>query len=936
MRGNNECSGKVSWKSFLSIVSAIFCTIFYSCSCQVDESVLEQAGENRTELEKVIDYFRTEGSSLEFASAVFLINNMPYHAQITGELVDFYDAGYESMAKQPIARRDVFYRDLNKRFGREGLAYDKDIRLIKSNYLIPAIRQACNTWEMTGWNDLYSNELFFRYVLPYKIADEPLSEWRKSVGKAFPGMGKDEVRSRRGLMMEAETGETNSEILGIVGASGKSVRLQHAGDSILFTISMDRDCRQSLWLRYSCPTMSPEILVTANNRLIGIVELVPSNDENTFIFSQNVIDVDLKEGVNRIVLRHSHQPVNVDYLILKSVESQPEAGLAEFAFGSTVVNRATEQAITFSPLQHKESSSVLEMADYDGQNTWQSLDICMRGYGSYTISPVAATHRDSLCMEAQYSRYDIGTRVSQYRFIASPHQLWTIIPVNGGGYRIMGRDSGLYLEARRDKDGEKRLFLQPFSHSDAQIWDIFEPNAPKSVLYSPAIREAMKVYDYMYVWKWCACNAFVAPTASTLMRSKTGNCHEEACFVVNLCRYLGIPAAIDFTPHWGNRSQAHEWSVLIDTDGKGVPFYMGRIPGDTTNAFNGYKKPKVLRNCFSVDRQADAIIKQSALPEPWLMFPCYEDVTSEYGPVSDVERAVPADFQNRGVAYICVFDNRQWVPVYWGEIAKGKVVFKNMARDIMYMAAVVNEEGRIQPFGNPFSIDPSGTIHEVEANLQNPQPMTLLRKFPFLGKQDPFNTRMSRGRFQASHASDFQNAADLYYFTGITNGNWYDVAVENDRVYEYVRYIGPSGSYCNINEMQFFDKEGQLLKGTVIGTQGKSGHEKETVFDGNILTGFEGISPDGHWVGLKLSEPSQIGKIRFIGRNDGNTIEIGDNYELFYWNEGTWHSVGVRSAADNRLDYDSIPSNGLYVLKDRTKGWEERIFTFENGEQRWW
>ena len=36
------------------------------------------------------------------------------------------------------------------------------------------------------------------------------------------------------------------------------------------------------------------------------------------------------------------------------------------------------------------------------------------------------------------------------------------------------------------------------------------------------------------------------------------------------------------------------------------------------------------------------------------------------------------------------------------------------------------------------------------------------------------------------------------------------------------------------------------------------------------------------------------------------------------------------------LEYDSVPSQGLYVLKDRTKGWEELIFTYENGRQVWW
>ena len=324
------------------------------------------------------------------------------------------------------------------------------------------------------------------------------------------------------------------------------------------------------------------------------------------------------------------------------------------------------------------------------------------------------------------------------------------------------------------------------------------------------------------------------------------------------------------------------------------------------------------------------------MPEPWLGFPCFEDVTAEYVSVSDVERIVPDSLSGHGVAYICVFDNRKWVPVFLGDIEKHKVRFRNMARDIMYIAAIVGDDGRIQPFGNPFSIDKNGNIQDVPIDCNKQQSMTLLRKFPFLGKQNPFNTRMSRGRFQAANNADFEHPVDLYYFTGITDGNWYEVEVKTDKAFKYLRYIGPSGSYCNVNEVQFFDKKGKALKGSIIGTQGKSGHTKETVFDGNILTGFEGIGPDGHWVGMKLKNPSSIGKIRFIGRNDGNTIEVGDTYELFYWNNSKWNSVDIRVATDNKLHYDSVPSNGLYVLRDRTKGWEERIFTYENGKQTWW
>lgn len=906
-----------------------------SCRTQVEESELNKAGDNREEMLKVLNHFQKNGSNIEYKSSVFLINNMPYHSSFRGHLVEHYDEGYAEMAAQPIAQRDPFYKQLCKKLGRDELYYDYDIHLVNSRQLINSINHACTTWEETGWHDMYEDDVFFNYVLPYKVSNESVSNWRAATKSLYPRLGKNEVRSKRGPKIEFEEGIIDCQTFDVVGASGKVVVLAHQGDSVTIVLDSERATRKSLWLRYSCPDKQAKIRVATNGSQCQIVNLIPSNDPNTFIYSQNIIDIELKKGRNTIVLAYNQKSVALDYMHLQAVEPLPKDFKEGFALGSSLINQKFGKALTFSKQTNINSSSIVLLTDYNPDNEWQSLDLCLRGYGSYTISPLTV-HRDTLCLEAQYSNCHVGTRSSQYRFIGSAHQLWTFIPTRDGKYRIMGRDSGLFLEAREEK-GELRLFLTQYAeHQDSQLWEIKESKQQPSVLYSQAIREAMKVYDYMHLWKWCPCNVTIPPTSATLLKSRTGNCHEEACFVVNLCRYLGIPAAIDFTPHWGNRSQAHEWSVLIDESSRGIPFYMSKIPGDTTNSFNGYKKPKVFRNRFSVDKRYDSTIKKSKLPEPWLMFPCYEDVTFEYCAVSSVKRNVPDSISANGTAYICVFDNRRWVPVFWGDIENGSVTFENMAREIMYIAAIINEQGSIHTFGTPFYIDKTGTVKDIEINLNAPQSMTLFRKFPFLGKQDPFNLRMSMGRFQASKTSDFEKCVDLYYFTGITNGNWYEVSVDNEREFQYLRYIGPSGSYCNINELQFMGKDGKQLKGSIIGTQGKVGHEKETVFDGNILTGFEGISPDGHWVGIKLQRPSRITKIRFIGRNDGNTIEIGDNYELFYWHNNKWNSINKRIADDCKLIYDSVPSNGLYVLKNNTKGWEERIFTYQDGEQIWW
>ena len=149
--------------------------------------------------------------------------------------------------------------------------------------------------------------------------------------------------------------------------------------------------------------------------------------------------------------------------------------------------------------------------------------------------------------------------------------------------------------------------------------------------------------------------------------------------------------------------------------------------------------------------------------------------------------------------------------------------------------------------------------------------------------------------------------------------------------------MGAKGSFCNINELEFYDAEGKKVEGKIIGTQGEFWCPKERVFDGDILTGFGGNTPDGNWVGLKLSKPASVSRIKYIGRNDGNGIEKGDKYELYCWSpKGSWELIASQTATDNVLHLNNIHPNGLYILKDITKGVEERIFTYENGKQVWW
>jgi hypothetical protein len=62
-------------------------------------------------------------------------------------------------------------------------------------------------------------------------------------------------------------------------------------------------------------------------------------------------------------------------------------------------------------------------------------------------------------------------------------------------------------------------------------------------------------------------------------------------------------------------------------------------------------------------------------------------------------------------------------------------------------------------------------------------------------------------------------------------------------------------------------------------------------------------------------------------------VEVNDFYELFYFDGSGWISKGIQQAKNNFLEYKDIPSATIYLLKNLSKGKQERMFMYENGKQ---
>lgn len=901
---------------------------------------LDMAGDNREELEKVLTHFKDDADPLKYKAAKFLIENMPYHYSLEGKGIEQYDSVYLIMSEEPIQFRDSVFRQLMENVDSKNMIAVPDIRLMKADYLITVIDEACDVWLASSWHNEYDESLFFDYVLPYRLLTEQVSDWKELVNKEYPILKSNEIRSKRGIEFEAEQGKiSDAEIISTESASkGEMVVLDKDHSSVRFAINSPLPSKKSLFLRYTADSKFPEVKIIVNGTLICNKNLDPTNTMKVFRDSRTGVDIDLKSGKNEIVIEHSKGIIGLDYIKLSAVEPFDGSKAEDFSKNLyRIKNNGSGNYIAFDSLS-QDALGDITLRPIEKNDSSMMVRIDNRGNGSWSISP---SKSDSIeyCLEVKYCSLKENDPISRYNFLNANHQKWFFLPIGDGLYIIMSKDSGLFLESSFDEAGKERIIQTSYAGRESQKWklEICGVNTTPNTLYTfgSAIAEALKVYDVTNQFEWYAFKGNIPPKASSLLKGRTGNCRDEASFTVYLCRYLGIPATVDFTPNWGNRSQGHSWSVIVTPDGKSTPFYMGCVPGDTAHYYHGYIKPKIFRHGYRLNREIAKDLKDEKSIPKLFHNAYFTDVTDEYYTTTDVTRSVPSDLKDRKVAYICVFDNSKWVPVHYGNIRHGKVTFKLMGRNIVYMVGIF-ENGKIVPFGSPFLIETDGNVRDIEADTISTQRMTILRKYPFFGRHDHFNIRMAGGRFQGSNVADFSKKTDLYTHEGLTDGNWYDVKIDDDTVYRYVRYIGPHGSYCNVNEIEFFSPEGEKLTGDIIGSQGITGKTKEKVFDGYILTGFHGESPDGHWVGLKFCKPTRIGRIRYIPRNDGNCIEIGDEYELLYWHDNDWTSIGKKKASENLLVYNTVPTGGLYVIRNLTKGKEERIFTYEDGKQVWW
>jgi hypothetical protein len=421
---------------------------------------------------------------------------------------------------------------------------------------------------------------------------------------------------------------------------------------------------------------------------------------------------------------------------------------------------------------------------------------------------------------------------------------------------------------------------------------------------------------------------FPVMSFSQLMASARSTCDGMTALAIFSMRALGIPVARDFTIKWPEVDIGHSWNSVYDGKGSHISFMGSESAPGKSHQGSTPAKHKTYRETFAKQRNIEADVED--IPQP-LQNLYMKDASAEYAGNADI--IVPALFQPAkptGYAYLAARKGTEWLPTAWGNVEQSEIKFLSVGKKLIYLP-VYYADGQQRAANYPFWVEEDGSLRFICTDSVQ----EVLSLEGITGQISWQAALMLHGYFEGANRSDFSDATRLHSIKEIRGGVYHTANVTAPSKYRYVRYFSPENGRCNLAELEFYDKNGAKLTGTVIGTPGSG--EKMAIsnaFDGDVTTVVNVDSLTYAWVGLDLGEPTAIGKVRYLPRSEGNNIYEGHTYELLYWDGQQWAALAPQIATSYQLRYRA-PANGLFYLQNITLKKMGRYFTMEKGKQRW-
>lgn len=476
-----------------------------------------------------------------------------------------------------------------------------------------------------------------------------------------------------------------------------------------------------------------------------------------------------------------------------------------------------------------------------------------------------------------------------------------------------------------------RIGEEPLTYWRKKYYKKYNPILDSLYKGTDVIEACNILSDYMKSEKFFYFSDFGTPRQGPNFQftNRIGTCRDACDISTYIMRSVGIPVTTDMYPYSPEYQMDHTWNVVRDTTGQYIPFWYSEFNAIRDKHFtDNRKKGKVFRFMYGLQK---SIKELDRLPQT-LQNPFLKDVTAEYFGKNTAIIPFTGNYNN---AFIGIFTSRNgWFVVGQGEIKNNTIHFKNIEPFVIYQP-LTYKNNELIPITHPFMLK-KDKIHIFTPQKNNTQKIALTRKYSlrkanllkFIESINGVKIKGSNTTYEKSLCT--VNITDIKQFETIN--------INSDIGYKYIRFQAPMDKRLQLAEIHFFDKKNNEILFDTIYSDGKPNkninlYRLENCYDNNPISFFE-TSSLGSSIFFKSNKNIFVNKIIITPRNDDNFIKKNELYELFY-NDGKngWISLGEQIGTTTEVLYYNSPKNAVLWLKNKTKGKEEQIFTYENNRQ---
>lgn len=508
------------------------------------------------------------------------------------------------------------------------------------------------------------------------------------------------------------------------------------------------------------------------------------------------------------------------------------------------------------------------------------------------------------------------------------------------GQQISFSDFCEYILPYRIGDEPLSLWRQELYRQYNPLLDSLRttPSATDPLQAAQVILNSLRKQKYSYTGLFPA-GPHVGPD---VLQWRAGSCRDLTDGLMYVCRALGIPCGTDRVIVRGDCNSAHSWSFSLDRNGN---HYAADFPyRPTLKPCREYdvvkRKGKIYRTTYSLNEKWMRQGLEMPDIHPTFRAPFFHDVTAEYVNPGQTLKIPVEQLRHKPVkgepVYLCLAEKLEWTPIYYTSSQGGEIDFGPVEGGITCVVAR-RDKGCIVPISAPFYVsEDCSQFHSYVPETER-QTVNIYMKF-HMSNYDRFHASMLKGVFEGSNSAKFEEADTLYTITRTPYRRYSTARLATGKPYRYVRYRAREKNFCQVAELSFYADMSDTvpLRGEIIGIPSRFWRNAPqgylSAFDGNTETSFNFKGRDFGWTGMDFGKPIRVEKVVYTPANRVNFIYKGYNYELYYWGDNRWNSLGKQTATADSLVYQA-PVNALLYLKCYTSGDEERIFEYKDGKQ---